>query len=275
MALVSTAVATAASTSTMTGVSSGSLPWSRESSMICWTSLVSRSLSVSIRVAKRWTASGSSAASVTASASRRMAPTGVFSSWLTLATKSRRTVSTRFSRVRSSTSARTRRAPSGATRAVSVRAVPPLDEGSSSSLSRIWPSRRTCATRSTSSGTTSRLPRTSPKAYAGADALSTWSASSTTTALERRMLSTAATPACTTGSSTWGRVCCWRSLMCHASTAPPATRAPTIAASAICIVGSTLTIVRIGRPRPARLDVRCRLFTRRSPQAAMLFASAP
>ena len=39
-----------------------------------------------------------------------------------------------------------------------------------------------------------RLPRTSPKAYAGAEALRTWSDSSTTTALERRMLSTAATP---------------------------------------------------------------------------------
>ena len=69
------------------------------------------------------------------------------------------------------------------------------------------------------------LPRTSPKAYAGAEALTTWSDSSTTTALERRMLSTAATPACTTRLLDAGAgVCCWRSLMCHASTAPPATR---------------------------------------------------
>ena len=86
--------------------------------MICWTSLPSRSDSVNIRSAKRRTASGSSAASCIASESRRIAPTGVFSSWETLATKSRRTSSTRFSRVRSSTSASTSREPSGATRAV-------------------------------------------------------------------------------------------------------------------------------------------------------------
>ena len=226
IALVSTAVATAASRSTITGFSSGSWAWSRDSSMICWTSLDRRSLSVRIRPAKRWTASGSSEASLTASASSRMAPTGVFSSWLTLATKSRRTSSTRFSRVRSSTSASTSRAPSGATRAVRVRAVPPAGAGRTSSLSRICPSRRTCATSSSSSGTTRVLPRTSPKAYAGAEALRTWSDSSTTTALDRRMLSTAATPAWTTGCSTSGRVWRWRSLMCHASTAPPAIDGP-------------------------------------------------
>ena len=95
------------STSTATGSSSGSSPWSRESSMICWTSRASRSLSVCIRPANRCTASGSSAASMTASESSWIAPTGVFSSWLTLATKSRRIDSTRRSRVRSSTRAST------------------------------------------------------------------------------------------------------------------------------------------------------------------------
>ena len=67
------------------GASSGSSPCSRDSSMTCWTSRESRSLSISIRSEKRLTASGSSAASCTASASSRIAPTGVFSSWLTLA----------------------------------------------------------------------------------------------------------------------------------------------------------------------------------------------
>ena len=86
--------------------------------MICCTSRVSRALSVCIRPANRVTASGSSAASCTASASRFSAPTGVFSSWETLATKSRRIASTRRSRVRSSTSASTSRLLSGATRAV-------------------------------------------------------------------------------------------------------------------------------------------------------------
>ena len=43
-----------------------------------------------MRLENRTTASGSSLASATASASRLSAPTGVLSSWLTLATKSRR-----------------------------------------------------------------------------------------------------------------------------------------------------------------------------------------
>ena len=89
--------------------------------MICCTSRASRSLSVCIRPANRCTASGSSAASMTASESSWIAPTGVFSSWLTLATKSRRIDSTRRSRVRSSTSASTSWELSGATRAVTWR----------------------------------------------------------------------------------------------------------------------------------------------------------
>ena len=55
----------------------------------------------SMRPAKRWTASGSSAAPSMASASRASAPTGVFSSCPTLATKSRRTASTRRASVTS------------------------------------------------------------------------------------------------------------------------------------------------------------------------------
>ena len=99
--------------------------------MICWTKRVSRSLSVRIRAENRCTASGSSAASPTASASRLSAPTGVFSSWLTLATKSRRIASTRRSRVRSSTRTSTSLLPSGATRAatcLSTVAAAPQDD---------------------------------------------------------------------------------------------------------------------------------------------------
>ena len=114
------------SASTATGSSSGSSPCSRESSMICCTSRARRSLSVCIRPAKRCTASGSSAASMTASESSLIAPTGVFSSWLTLATKSRRIDSTRRSRVRSSTRARTSWLLSGATRAVTWRGGSPV-----------------------------------------------------------------------------------------------------------------------------------------------------
>ena len=49
----STAEATTSSIETGTGDSSGSSPWSRDSSMICWISRESRSLSVSIREANR------------------------------------------------------------------------------------------------------------------------------------------------------------------------------------------------------------------------------
>ena len=170
IALVSTATAMTSSRPTGSGDSRGSSPWSRESSMTCWTRWVSRSLSVSIRLANRCTASGSSAASCTASASSLIAPTGVFSSWLTLATKSRRTASTRRSRVRSSTRARTRREPSGATRALTLRGGPDV-RVTISSASRIWPSRRTSWTRVLSSSETRLVPRTKPMANAGADAL--------------------------------------------------------------------------------------------------------
>ena len=251
MALVSTATSITSSSATGSGVSRGSSPWSRESSMTCCTSRESRSLSVSIRPANRLTASGSSDASPTASASSRIAPTGVFSSWLTLATKSRRTASTRRSRVRSSTSASTSREPSGATRAVTCR------DGAAgrvinSSVSRIWPSRRTCSTRAARSSLTSVVPRTRPIAYAGAEAFSTRWESSTTTALLRSTESTVATPVGTTGSSVVGRRDCWRSLTCHASTAPPVTSAPMSAARNACVVGSTLKEYGAARPRSAR-----------------------
>ena len=67
-------------TDTGSTCSSGSSPWSRDSSMICWTRRLSRSLSIRIREENRSTAAGSSAASATASASRVSAPIGVFSS---------------------------------------------------------------------------------------------------------------------------------------------------------------------------------------------------
>ena len=76
---------------------------------------------------------------------------------------------------------------------------------SSSSASRIWPSRRTSWTSRAGPRRGPALPRTSPRAYAGAEALSTRSSSSTTTALLRSTESTAATPGGTSGSSTCGQ----------------------------------------------------------------------
>src|SRR5664280_122950 len=98
----STASRTTRSTVTDRGSGSGSAPCSRERSISSCTSRPSRSASWRIRPAKRRTA-GSSQASEIASASRDSAPTGVLSSWLTLATKSRRAVSTRRGSVMSST----------------------------------------------------------------------------------------------------------------------------------------------------------------------------
>ena len=105
----------------------------------------SRSDSCCIRPANRRTASGSSAASGSASASSDSAPTGVLSSWLTLATKSRRTASTRRASVRSSTSTSTSgRAERGDPGQRRCRVAGRTGRGgSSSSASRISPSRRT------------------------------------------------------------------------------------------------------------------------------------
>ena len=97
---------------------SGSSACSRDSSMIWATRSVSRADSIPIRPANRRTAGGSSAASSTASASSEIAPIGVLSSWLTLATKSRRVCSIRRAAVWSSARIRTCSSGSGATRAV-------------------------------------------------------------------------------------------------------------------------------------------------------------
>ena len=83
--------------------------------MIWATRSVSRADSTPIRLANLRTASGSSAASSTASASSEIAPIGVFSSWLTLATKSRRICSIRRAAVWSSARTRIRPSSSGAT----------------------------------------------------------------------------------------------------------------------------------------------------------------
>ena len=164
--------------------------------MTSWTRRASRSDSCCIRPANRRTASGSSAASVSASASSDIAPTGVLSSWLTLATKSRRTASTRRVSVRSSTSTRTSVEPSGATRASTDRVAEPNGpRRSSSSTSRISPSRRTDRTSSSSSSDSSRCSRTRPKEYAAGLARTTWSAESRTTVEDFSSARTSAAPA--------------------------------------------------------------------------------
>src|SRR6201996_1233821 len=182
------------------GSEPGSAPWIRDSVIRSWTRKVSRDASCRIRPANRRTASASSAASSIVSASRASAPTGVLSSWLTLATKSRRTSSTRCRSVWSS--ARTRTSPppptvpeSGATRTAKVVVRPPKrGTGTSNSASRISPSRRTCRARAASSLTMSRSPLTIPKVRAAALARSTRSSLSTTTAEDESTERTDAIP---------------------------------------------------------------------------------
>ena len=180
----------------------------RDSVIRSWASLVSRDASCRIRPAKRRTASGSSAASSTVSASSASAPTGVLSSWLTLATKSRRTSSTRRLSVWSSASSSTRPPPptpdpSGATRTAKLVVRPPnLVPATSISPSRISPSRRTWRARASNSPTISRSPFTRPNERAAALARSTRSSLSMTTAEEDSTERTAAMPA---GSRAGGR----------------------------------------------------------------------
>ena len=105
----SRASATMSATSISVAPGIGSAPCTRDSSISSPTSFASRPPSCWMRAAKRCTASGSSAASWIASASRVSPPTGVFSSWETLATKSRRTLSSRRCSLSSASSRQTPR----------------------------------------------------------------------------------------------------------------------------------------------------------------------
>ena len=114
---------------------------------------VTRIASSTMRSATRWTTSRSSS-SASASASTARAPTGVFSSWLMLATKSVRTASTRRRSLTSSIVATAPPPSSGA--AVTTTA---LRGGPYSS--RFWrddsPARAPCSSRSTVSSTSSPM----------------------------------------------------------------------------------------------------------------------
>ena len=96
---------------------------------------------------------------------QRQRPTGVLSSWLTLATKSRRTASTRRASVRSSTSSSTCALPSGATRAATAIATPGrAGRGPGRARPRGSPRRRrTCRARWRSSAWASSESRTRPR----------------------------------------------------------------------------------------------------------------
>ena len=86
---------TTVSTSTAPMSGNRSAPCSRDSSISSLTMSPSRLASTSTFSPNRRTVSGSSAEDSRASASTAMAPTGVLSSWLTLATKSRLVASIR------------------------------------------------------------------------------------------------------------------------------------------------------------------------------------
>ena len=165
----STARRTRSSTSTTSARVSGSSPCRRDRSMTSCTRWLSREASICMRSAKWRTWSGSSLAASTASASSDSAPTGVLSSWLTFATKSRRTTSTRRSSARSSMRTRIAPVPRGATRTRSSRSSRPSGgRRTRISCSRAWPSSATRSIRWVMSGivTVSRLTRPRPVARA-------------------------------------------------------------------------------------------------------------
>ena len=222
----STASATTASRSTVDRGPSAPATCRRDSSMISCTSDDSRCASDCMRPANRRTASGSSAASCTVSASNDSAPTGVLSSWDTFTTKSRRTASRRRACVRSSARTTRCRSLTCATRTCTSDVPRPTGRSTSSSSSRITPSRRTCATRSRIAGGAMRPLRTNPSAYAGALARTTSSDASSTTAAERSTASVRTSPSSTSGSGCAGAVRCARSLHRNASTEPSPTSTP-------------------------------------------------
>lgn len=125
-----------------------------------------------------------------------MPPTGVFSSWETLAMKSRRTSSTRRAWVRSSTSSRMCWEPSGATRTSRASVPSPIGpRGTCSSTSRMTWSRRTPRATSRSAACARSASRTSPSGAADGVCMTTASELSMTIAMLPSTASTSATPA--------------------------------------------------------------------------------
>ncbi len=155
--------------STSTGVSSGSFsaPCSRDSAISSVTSVPSLVASCMIFALNLRTCSSSSTASRTASASSASAPTGVFSSWLTLATKSRRVASSRTDSDSSEASTTVKLSTSTLTRACTASGWRPLTSSGDRSTCTSSPSRRTssAARRARSSA---RLLRTTPSSSARA-----------------------------------------------------------------------------------------------------------
>src|SRR6478735_7983168 len=250
---------TASSAHAPTSVSCGSLmtsaPWRRESSTISLTRRVRRVDSTPMRVANRATASGSSCASRMASASRAIPPTGVLSSWLTLARKSRRISSTRAAWVRSSTRRSTWLAPSGATRADTTMRPSPIPLRSASSASRMTPSRRTARARSSSSVCTTSCPRTRPWATAAGELLTTRSDASRRMPLERSTAMTSATPGGSVGSGKrTSSAAVDRSDRRTATIATPPRARPAMPPSVAAVVGSTTPSVRTADACPRHAD---------------------
>ena len=177
----STAWAMTESISNVAARASGSSPWRRDSSMMSLMSEDRRVDSTIIRSAKRCTLSLSSAELRMASARSASAPTGVLSSWLTLATKSRRTASTRRSSARSST--RTTNVPDDSGATVARRSSMPRPSGGRRTrISRSWGTPRSAQAwmSSCTSATASASRRTSPRASARGVVRSTLPSASTT-----------------------------------------------------------------------------------------------
>ena len=150
-----------------------------------------REASICMRSAKWRTWSASSLADSTASASSARAPTGVFNSWLTLATKSLRTTSTRRSSARSSIKTRIAPVPNGATRTRSSSSSRPSGgRRTRISCSRACPSSTTRSMRWLTSGTVTSPRLTKPRALARELARRTVPSGATTSEADGRTLRT-------------------------------------------------------------------------------------
>ena len=244
------AASTNSSTSTMSISGSFSAPCSRDSAISSLTMLPSRVDSVTIFSPKWCTDAGSSADSSSASASRLSAPTGVFSSWLTLATKSRRVASIRACSVSSSANTTARRWSSS----VSRRAVPrtaigfrPVVLRSHSVISPDANTRRAAVHARSSRSMLRTTPSSSARGLC-----STTSRCSSTTAIPLRETSTIRSSTCDTviPAADSGSGAALRRLSRYPAPRPPATSPAIPATTATSTAVPTLTAASyVRRPR--------------------------
>ncbi len=153
--------------------------------MICETSSLRRRFSLASLPRKVWTASGSSTAESAASARRPIAPIGVLSSWVMLATKSRRVSLNRRSAERSSPITTTAPLLRGTTRTASWTAGSPAPAAAEGRVRPPGPAPGPPRRGRRPPSAPSEEPRTRPQSLAKVEQASTASESETTATAAR------------------------------------------------------------------------------------------